>query len=49
MAFKLGDDLEASSDFKGPLLGLRQFLNIESPLKVMENVFLFDIKNSFCY
>ena len=31
--------------FKGPLSGLRQFLTIESPLKIMKNTFY--VKNTF--
>ena len=33
--------------FTGALLGLRQFLKIESPLKVMKNVFYFTLKAFF--
>ena len=33
---------------KGALSGLRQFLALESPLKIMKNAFLFNLKSSFC-
>ena len=33
--------------FKGPVSGLRQFLTIENPLKIMENSFYFILK-TFC-
>ena len=33
---------------KGALSSLRQFLTIESRLKMMKNVFLFHLKSSFC-
>ena len=33
--------------FKGTLTGLRQFLAIESPSKLMEKAFYFTLKNSF--
>ena len=33
--------------FKGPLSGVRQFLTIESPLKVMKNAFHFTLKAFF--
>ena len=33
--------------FKGPLLGLRQFLTIENSLKVMKNAFYFILKALF--
>ena len=32
---------------KGPLLGLKQFLTIESPLKMMKNGFCFILKAIF--
>ena len=35
------------NDIKGALLGLRQFLTIESPPKMMKNAFLFHLKNCF--
>ena len=35
------------SQFKGPHSGLRQFLIIESPLKMMENPFYFMLKALF--
>ena len=47
MAFELGDDSEARSNFKGLLLGLRQALNIESPLKMVKNAFYFILKALF--
>ena len=31
-------------NIKGPLSGLRQFLTIENPLKMMENAFYFMLK-----
>ena len=34
-------------EFKGPLLGLRQFLKIESPLKMMKNAFYYMSKALF--
>ena len=34
-------------DFKGILLGLRQFLATESPLKMMKNGFYFTLKALF--
>ena len=36
--------LPVSTRIKGALLGLRQFLTIESPLKVMKNAFYFTSK-----
>ena len=32
------------SDFKGPLLGLRQFVTTESSLNMMKNAFYFIVK-----
>ena len=32
---------------KGPILGLRQFLTIESPLKIMRNAFYFMLRALF--
>ena len=34
--------------FKGTLLGLRQFLATESPLKLMKNACYFHLNSSFC-
>ena len=36
-----------SKDIKDPLSGLRQFLGIESPLKMMKNAFCFMLKALF--
>ena len=36
-------------DFKGVLLGLRQSLATESPLKLMKNAFYFTIKALFVF
>ena len=33
--------------FEGPLLGMRQFLVCESPLKMMKNAFYFTLKALF--
>ena len=47
---KLSDDINSLSSpisFKGSLLGLRQFLSSESPLKTMKNVFYFMLKALF--
>ena len=33
--------------FKGPVSGLRQFLTIENPLKIMKNSFYFMLKTIF--
>ena len=35
--------------FKGTLSGLRQFLAIESPLKMMKNAFYFTLKDLFSF
>ena len=37
----------ADKDLKGPLSCLRQFLATESPLKMMKNVFYFNLKALF--
>ena len=39
--------LQFRSSFKGALPGLRQFFAIESPLKVMRNIFYFTSKGLF--
>ena len=36
-----------SNQFKGALSGLRKFLAIESPLKIMKNIFYFTLKALF--
>ena len=41
------DGWELTRNIKGDLLGLRQFLAIESPLKIMKNVFYFALKALF--
>ena len=41
--------LSSKLNFKGALLGLRQFFATESPLKMMENAFLLHLKSTFCY
>ena len=38
----------STNKFKGPFLGLRQFLTIESPWKMMKNAFNFMLKLLFC-
>ena len=40
-------DIGLKNFFEGPLLGLRQFLEIESPLKIIEKAFFFTIKALF--
>ena len=48
IAFKSGKGLSGHlSDIKGALSGLRQFLAIQSPLKMMK-CFLFHLESSFC-
>ena len=43
------EDLECLIEkIKGTLSGLRQFLVIESPLKMMKNAFLLHLKSFFC-
>ena len=46
-AMKKKDIHEESVLFKGPFLGLRQFLAAESPLKVMKNALYFMLKAVF--
>ena len=41
------DGWELTRNIKGDLSGLRQFLAIESPLKIMKNVFYFTLKALF--
>ena len=49
-AFKLIDSVDPTQClFKGPFSGLRQFLTIESPLKMTKNAFYFTLKALFVF